>query len=233
MKKEISVLLVAAVLFLVIVLCEWAGNALLEQMSDEKRTEMTVAEKTDSVQVVLDPGHGGRDPGKVGVNGEEEKQINLEIAYELKEYLEQKGISVELTRNDDERLGETQREDLEKRAALIDVCKPVLAVSIHQNSFSDQNVKGAQIFYYEHSDEAKKAAEIIQNRLKEKNGEQTREMKSNSSYYLLKNTRYPVVIIECGFLSCPEEAQMLSDPEYQAELAETFGTGIVEYIQGL
>lgn len=233
MKKEIIALLAAAVLLFVIILCRKAGNALLEQMTDDKCAEMTAAEKADSVQVVLDPGHGGRDPGKVGVNGEEEKKINLEIAYELKEYLEQKGIRVQLTRTGDERLGESQRDDLEKRAALIDACQPLLAVSIHQNSFSDQSVRGTQIFYYEHSDEAKEAAGIIQNRLKEKNGDNTRDMKSDSSYYLFKNTRSPVVIIECGFLSCPEEAGMLSDPAYQAELAETFGNGIVEYIQGV
>lgn len=232
MKKEIKALLAAAILLLVIVLCKKAGDALLEQMAEEKRADMTMAEQTGMVQVVLDPGHGGKDPGKVGANGEEEKHINLKIAYALKEYLEQKGIGVVLTRTDDERLGASQGEDLKKRAEMIDACSPALAVSIHQNSYPDQNVRGPQIFYYEHSDAAKEAGMILQEHLKEKTGEYTRELKSNTSYYLLKNTRSPVVIIECGFLSCPEEAEMLSDPEYQSDLAEAFGEGITEYIQG-
>ena len=107
-----------------------------------------------------------------------------------------------------------------------------IMVSIHQNSFQNQNVKGAQCFYYQKSEQSKSAAEKIQQKLNEKiNLEKAKKTKGNNSYYMLINSRCPGVIIECGFLSNPQEEANLADGNYQKNLAETIAEGIGEYYQ--
>ena len=104
--------------------------------------------------IVLDPGHGGADPGKVGVNGALEKDINLAIALRLKELLEQQDVKVVMTREDDQgtypQTGSNRKvRDMQKRVEIINKEQPALTVSIHQNSFPDQSVSGAQTFYFD------------------------------------------------------------------------------------
>ena len=117
--------------------------------------------------VLLDPGHGGIDAGKTGINGAKEKDINLNIALYIKKLLEKEKISVIMTRAEDCRLAETQVEDLKERVRIMNEEQPVLAVSIHQNSYHDESVRGAQVFYYSDSAKGKKAGEIMQNALNE------------------------------------------------------------------
>ena len=190
------------------------------------------AVSADSRLVIIDPGHGGLDAGKVGVNGAEEKEINLKISLKVKELLNQEDVEVVMTRSEDERLAESQVEDLKKRAALMNEKKPVLAVSIHQNSYHEEGVSGAQVFYYTDSAESERAAGLIQDALKEIAPDNTKEAKANSTYYILKKTEVPVVIAECGFLSNYEEAERLADEEYQQKLAEAVTKGILQYING-
>lgn len=102
---------------------------------------------------------------------------------------------------------------------MIDKESPALAVCIHQNSYPQESVRGPQIFYFAHSKEAKKAAEVMQTELKNFDQEHAREIKGNTTYYMLKNTKSPIVIVECGFLSSPVEAGMLIDEAYQQKLA--------------
>lgn len=186
--------------------------------------------------VVVDAGHGGSDPGKVGVHNEEEKKINLEIAEKLKRNLEHQGIYVVMTRKDDNGLYSAQasnkkREDMNRRIEIINGSGAALAVSIHQNSFTDSKYKGAQVFYYETSENAKSMAELLQKSLiQNADGENTRQAKANDSYYLLKKSEIPMVIIECGFLSNEEEALKLSEDSYQEKLAWSIHLGIMQYI---
>ena len=116
-------------------------------------------EKKENV-IVLDPGHGGSDPGMIGIDGLEEKNINLSVTLLLKEKLEEKGYTVVLTREEDKGLYDEsaqnkKAQDLQRRIALIDETAPALTVSIHQNSYHDPAVKGPQVFYYETSPEGK------------------------------------------------------------------------------
>lgn len=177
------------------------------------------------------PAHGGKDPGKVGINGAQEKELNLQIAEKLKKYLEEHQITVVMTRTKDERLADSQVEDLKARVELIDKESPALAVCIHQNSYPQESVRGPQIFYFAHSKEAKKAAEVMQTELKNFDQEHAREIKGNTTYYMLKNTKSPIVIVECGFLSSPVEAGMLIDEAYQQKLAQAIGNGILKYVE--
>lgn len=185
----------------------------------------------------LQSAHGGTDPGKIGVNGEKEKELNLEITMLLKEKLEKQGIQVVLTRDSDGGLYDEQSnnkkvQDLQRRCELIHKTSPRCAVSIHQNSYTTPEVKGAQVFYYTNSAEGKKLAEGLQTALVEGvDPENHREAKGNTSYYLLKKTDVPLAIVECGFLSNPEEAGLLATKEYQEKVAEAVCTGILKYLE--
>lgn len=191
------------------------------------------------VTVVIDPGHGGRDPGKVGIVDEvEEKGINLAISLFLKDYLEEQGINVILTRESDvglysESASNKKREDLNNRLEIINSSKVDFAVGIHQNSFTQSQYKGAQVFYYQGSEEGIKLAKALQSQLIEGlDPSNTRTIKANTNYYLLENSSVPMVIVEAGFLSNPEECALLSDAEYQKKVAENIGIGIMNYING-
>lgn len=184
----------------------------------------------ERITVVLDAGHGGADPGKIGVNDALEKDINLKIVQEMKNILAEAGVRVIMTREDNAGLSENKQEDMQKRVEIINSSNAVLAVSIHQNSFTSEQEKGAQVFYYGQSEEGKNVAGIIQNYLKLLDMENRREIKENNSYYLLKKTEIPTVIVECGFLSNWEEAEKLIQEGYQRELAEVISEAILSYI---
>lgn len=187
--------------------------------------------------IVVDAGHGGSDPGKVGTNGAREKDINLELAKKLKKLLEKENMTVILTRDSDtglEPAGSTNKKaaDMQKRCQIITDADPLFTVSIHQNSYPAPEVRGAQVFYYEQSAQGKELAEAIQNSLiSEADPANTRTAKSNTSYYLLKKTPTPTVIVECGFLSNPTEADLLLDPAYQDKLAKAICNGILSYLK--
>lgn len=202
------------------------------QKGDEQKTEKKLTRRGEGKTVVLDPGHGGNDPGKVGANSVKEKDVNLQIAMKTKKLLEKEGVRVIMTRDKDQDLaGDSDHnrrvQDMKARVKLINDAMPVLTVSIHQNSYQDPSVKGAQVFYYSHSKEAERAAEILKQALLTVEESGTREKKAADSYYLLKKTEVPVVIVECGFLSNPEEAKRLTDSAYQKELAKAVAEGIL------
>jgi len=186
--------------------------------------------------VVIDSGHGGNDPGKVGVDGSLEKEINLQIAKRLKAYLEASDVEVVMTREDDRGLyeeGDSRKKiaDMKRRCELINETEPALVVSIHQNSYHEEAISGGQVFYYKDSEKGKQLAQILQRRftfvLGEKN---TRQAKPNGNYYLLLHVKQPIVIVECGFLSNWQEAAALNTEDYQNRLAWTIHMGIMEYL---
>ena len=184
--------------------------------------------------VAIDPGHGGNDPGKIGINDKLEKDINLAIAMKLEKLLKKQDIEVVMTRTEDVGLyqesdSNKKRADMKKRVTLINESNADLCVSIHQNSYPDESVKGAQVFYYGQSQEGKKLAEALQQTLVEQLDPQNhRQAKANESYFLLKKTPSPTVIVECGFLSNYEEAELLKSEAYQKKVAEAVKTGILK-----
>lgn len=196
----------------------------------------TGEKKQDNRTVVVDPGHGGKDPGMTGADGLEEKGINLEISLKLRDILEKQGFNVVLTRDTDRGLYDEDAsgkklQDLQRRTELIRKAEPLLTVSIHQNSYSDPDVKGPQVFYFQGSDEGKSLAEAVQKSLNEKlEITDPRSVKGNSSYYLLKKSPAVTVIAECGFLTNPSEAEKLQDEAYQYKVAEALTEGIEAYL---
>ena len=184
----------------------------------------------DKKCIVIDAGHGGFDPGKVASDGVNEKNINLAIASKLSTFLEEGGAVIRNTRIEDSSLSESKRQDLKSRAEIANNSKADIFVSIHQNSFPKSSVKGAQVFYYKGSEEGKKLAGFIQNRLKEVvDIDNSRIAKANDSYYVLKQIKIPSVIVECGFLSNGVEHNKLMSSEYQEKLAWAIYMGLLDY----
>lgn len=191
----------------------------------------------DKKLIILDPGHGGFDPGKVGTLPDgtqvQEKEINLKVAQKLAVYLEANDFQVMLTRTEDQALelegqGSKKAQDLKARVAMIEDNQPSLVVSIHQNSFPQAKIKGAQVFYYQTSKEGFKLATLVQDSLRNLvEPKNHRQVKSNNSYYLLKHVSAPIVIVECGFLSNPQECELLTQEEYISRVAWAIAMGII------
>lgn len=250
MRKKIVFGIAIISLAAIIVLCQKAGVRLREtfqeseetnsgsvagmkEKENEKANKEGRGEKEEEAHkgrtVVVDAGHGGPDGGKTGVNGKLEKELNLIIAEKVKKLLEEEGIEVIMTREDDGWLAETRIGDLKERVRIMNESKADLAVSIHQNSYHEESVFGAQVFYYTTSGEGKAAAEILQNELLEIDPENKKREKANNTYYILKKTEVPTVIVECGFLSNYKEAEKLSDEAYQGKIAEAVVKGIKSF----
>lgn len=194
-KKKWMVRLGALALCAASIFC--AGRETLQRTNSGKVE--TVKEKPC---VVIDAGHGGFDPGKVGINGALEKDVNLSIARMVKKFLETDDIEVVMTRETDAGLYEESDsnkkvQDMKNRIQIIEEAAPIVTVSIHQNSYHEEYVHGAQVFYYTNSTGGKELAGFLQKRLVEDiDPSNTRVEKANDSYYLLKKTSSPIVIVE-------------------------------------
>ncbi len=201
-----------------------------------RSTETAAVVSSPRKTVVLDAGHGGKDPGKIGVNNALEKDINLSIVKRLQYYLENDGVTVVLTRDSDAGLyqesdGNKKQADMKKRCEIIAQSQASLVVSIHQNSYHEESVSGAQVFYYKSSAEGQRLAELIQQRFDFLLGDRnTKGTRPNDNYYLLLHTECPTVIVECGFLSNWDEAVRLTEPSYQDLAAWTIYMGIMQYL---
>lgn len=191
--------------------------------------------KNRPICVAIDPGHGADDPGKIGADGILEKDINLKVACKLAFYLENQGIRVVMTRTDDAPLYEEgavnkKRSDMNRRLDILKGAQALAAVSIHQNSFTSADVRGAQTFYYTGSDKSRRLAECILEKLKEADPANHRACKEDNTYYLLKNYPGTIVIVECGFLSNPSESMQLINENYQDQIAWKIHMGILQFL---
>ena len=187
--------------------------------------------------VVGDAGHGGEDGGASDKSGRPEKNVNLAIAKDLQQLLTASGYHVVMTRTTDTSVSDplkTIRErkvsDIHNRMKIIESQQGCIFVSIHQNQFEQSRYSGAQVFYSNNSQGSKELAESIQTRvasLLQKGN--TRAVKpATSSIYLLWHAKVPAVLIECGFLSNPEEAEKLSRDEYQRQMAFAIYCGLLD-----
>ena len=231
MQRKIRLMIGILIMTGLIAGCWKVSKNLQKELKEEMET-IGEAEKSDRI-VVLDAGHGGTDSGKVGINGVKEKDINLTITNSVKKILEKENIQVIMTRETDKQLAQSKVEDLKYRVKIMNETSPVLAVSIHQNSYHEESVSGGQVFYYRDSAKGKALAEILQKRFSYVLGEQNRRLpKANGNYYLLLHVKCPIVIVECGFLSNRKEAGLLNSGEYQDKLAYTIHMGVAEYLNG-
>lgn len=186
--------------------------------------------------IVLDAGHGGMDSGSLGVSTNvKESELNLKIVKKLEKQLSAFGFKVVLTRNNESGLYSESAEnkkldDMKKRKAIIEKCKANLVVSVHMNSFPTKSEKGAQVFYIKESANGKMLADSIQSQLY-KNVPNARKNSNYGDLYILRCTENPSVLVECGFLSNPEEEALLMQEEHQQLLSYQIFCGIVKYFE--
>ncbi|MGI6561852.1 MAG: N-acetylmuramoyl-L-alanine amidase [Clostridia bacterium] len=194
------------------------------------------------IKIMLDPGHGGEDPGAVSdYSGIKEKDLNLDIAFKLKALLEDQGYEVLMTRDSDVLKypdgtpGYTakRREDLNNRRKMMDESDADIIVSLHMNKFDQTKYYGAQTFYPVKSNDSKRLAECIQNRIREiVDPTNKREPQgTKEELIILKNNTKTICIVECGFLSNQEEEKRLQDSEYRQKIAEAVKAGIDDFFK--
>lgn len=223
-----------------------AEQKALESAGQEPQDTQTNAQQDSAQQnsassakgrIVIDCGHGGDDPGMIGSSGINEKVLNLIYGKKLKALLEAQGYEVIMTRETEDGLYDAnvsnkKAQDMQRRVAIISESKPLAAVSIHQNSYPDASVSGPQVFYYEHSTEGELLAKAIQDAMNTRlNIARPRVQKGNTSYYILKRSDAVTVIVECGFLSNPQEEAKLQEEEYQDQVAQAVCDGILNYLE--
>ena len=230
MKRVLAVMVLMGFLVLSVVFYSRTYSRVSAAISNISGTQT-------KLKVVIDPGHGGNDPGGIGVSGVLEKDVNLSVALFLKANLESQGMEVIMTRDTDKALYSSEsstnkkKEDLAKRIEIITETNPDFVLCIHQNIFTDAKYSGAQVFYYQESEEiARLAACLLAQLIAGVDPDNTRVPKSNMNYYMLKNSPVPIVIVECGFLTNAEEEAKLGTEEYQRKLAWNIYLGTMQYL---
>jgi len=187
------------------------GTTDLPQLSNSRRV------------VVIDPGHGGRDPGAVGIGGIQEKEIVLDISFQVARLLEQQGVQAVMSRTDDSEI------DLQPRVSLAERLNATLFVSIHANAInmSRPDVNGIETYYY---DNGLDLARVIHSSILEGTGAGDRRVRQ-ARFYVLRKTTMPSVLLEVGFVTGAEDAARLSDPAYRSQMAASIARGILLYLQ--
>lgn len=188
--------------------------------------------------IIIDAGHGGEDGGATSCTGVLEKTINLEISIRLQNLFHLLGIKTKMTRTDDSAINTTgntiakrKLSDLKNRLELVNQTSNGILLSIHQNYFSDSKYSGAQMFFNQ-TEDGKLLAQLLQSEFRNSLSNNNRKAKAASGVYLMKYAEVPAVLIECGFLSNPEEESRLRDPEYQKKLCCIIASACSKYLHG-
>lgn len=188
--------------------------------------------------IMIDPGHGGEDSGATSVSGIAESGINLSISQKLEHLLAFCGINTIMIRTEDVSVhteGNTVRErkvsDLKHRVEMINEVNNAVLVSIHQNHFPESKYSGAQVFYADTEDSKKLAATMQQMLRQALNPANTREIKKAASVYLMEKIQCTGILVECGFLSNPQEDIMLQDEDYQRKLVCAIGAALAQHLE--
>lgn len=203
-------------------------------------TQLVSSTPVGNRTIILDAGHGNPDGGAVGEDGSIESDINLHIVLKLQSLLESSGCNVVLTRSDENGIYETSADtirekkisDMKNRVDIANNSDAELFLSIHMNKLEQSQYSGWQTFFKNDDDSSKEIAENVQTSLNYfLKKENSRTIKSISGIYLTKNVEIPLVIVECGFLSNPEENKLLQTASYQDELAWSIYIGIMDYFE--
>ena len=199
----------------------------------------SILDKSERFTVIVDAGHGGEDGGAVALDGSVEKDFNLDIALKLENILKLYGYKVIMTRTTDtmtcDKNLKNQRQkkisDIKNRLTLTEKHNNSVLISIHQNKFSDNSQKGAQVFYSPNNFKSKELAELIQSsvvkNLQPDNYRKTK--KCGTEIFLLYHSEIPSVLVECGFLSNQNELNLLKDNDYRNKIAILIADGILNF----
>lgn len=189
------------------------------------------------MHVVIDAGHGGMDGGVTGIKtGVKESEVNLQIAFALKTALEEMGFTVTMTRKTSSGLYDFptkgfKRRDMQARKDIIQAANPDFVLSIHQNRYASQKTRGAQVFYNTAVEESFYLAQSLQtslNALYQTQGVKERK-EMQGDFFILSCVPVPSVIIECGFLSSPDDEALLCSAEWQSQISSSVIVGLMAY----
>lgn len=208
---------------------------------NSKNIKETTSNAIDTTCILIDAGHGEPDGGAVSVDGVKESDLNLQIANKLKDELTSKGYKVMMTRedennisglNEDSTIRSIKSQDINNRVNLANSCGADFMISIHMNKYEDPKYFGWQTFYSKNSEQGKRLAECIQSGIKETTGiENKREALKIEGIKIIDKTTIPAVIVECGFLSNPDECVKLQDSDYQFKIVEGIIAGVEQFLK--
>lgn len=225
--RLIALIFVGAFVLLMIMLSEFSSKPSDSDNMTEPASPTPCP--TPVCHVVLDPGHGGYDQGASGTRtGIGEAEINLAVARFTQDLLIAENYSVTLTRNDENAIADTKKEDMAKRRSIMHETGADIAVSIHMNKFNDSAVHGPMVFYTEGDTASQSLADCIIQSLCDTLEIPKRHV-NTGDYYVIRDSAIPAVIVECGFLSNPSEEEKLCNVEYQMLLAQAISDGIELY----
>ncbi|WP_078551206.1 N-acetylmuramoyl-L-alanine amidase CwlD [Bacillus alkalicellulosilyticus] len=187
--------------------------------------------------IVVDPGHGGLDGGATSKEGLLEKEVTLDIAFQLRDYLQEAGALVLMTREEDRdladddvrRVRDRKVQDLKRRVDMVNDSDADMFISIHLNAIPSPKWSGAQTFYNRSFDENKNMAKFVQDELRRNLENTTREAKPINNVFLIRKAEIPGVLVEVGFLSNPQEANLLSQKDYQQKVAASIYQGLLRF----
>lgn len=226
------------VLSVIIIICVMLIRSIFMPLSpplEELETDTHVRRR-----IVLDPGHGGKDGGAVSLTGNHEKRLNLDISLSIRDVLHILGYEVILTRETDTELthsdgGTRKMQDLKGRLDIAENNSEAVFVSIHMNKFSVSKYSGLQVYYSPNDVNSFTIASNVQDTVKSvlQPINERKIKKADSSIFLLYKIKSPAILIECGFLSNPYEAELLDTTEYRQKLSSTIATAIINSLERL
>ena len=237
-KKIVKILSIVMIFIFTYIITGYNVN----NTKNKSKTIETVALPVNNKVIVLDAGHGVPDEGAQSSNGTTEAESNLKIALKVQNLLEQSGATVILTRSDEnaiydldsKTLKQKKISDIHNRVKIGNESSADIFVSIHLNKIPQQQYWGWQTFYKQESPEGQKLATSIQNSLNESIQKENKRVPMKiENVYIIKHVEIPTTIVECGFLSNPEEEQLLLNNEYQDKLAWGIYTGIMDYFYNM
>lgn len=224
----------------VLALAGMLGGFDILEVTTDKETQAVNTNLTKYSTVIIDAGHGGEDGGASSASGLVEKDVNLEIAHILADMLRANGVDVIMTREDDRLLydrntnyqGRKKKLDLAARLAIADGTTDAIFISIHMNSFTDPRYSGLQVWYSPNNADSCALAELIQaensQTLQPHNTRKTKA--ATSAIHILHNAKCPAVLVECGFLSNPDEAELFETHNYRQKVAFMLFCSITEFL---
>ena len=230
MKKYAAMALVYMMVVGIFLGAAWIGSRTVSVMALRQPVERAHT-------VVIDAGHGGEDGGAVSCTGVMEKQINLEIARRLNDLLHLLGYSTQMIRTTDvsvytsgDTIARRKASDLQVRVKMVEKIDSPILVSIHQNLFPDARYSGAQVFY-DPAGKGQELAEALQATFcSTLNPGSHRAIKKASGIYLMEHISCPAILVECGFLSNPQEESLLRSDKYQKNISIVITAGVAEFL---
>lgn len=217
------------ILILTLVVTQWGSHAITVFSENSPITR--------NQTIIIDPGHGGIDGGAISCTGQPESQLNLSISLKLNDLLQLLGYQTRMTRMEDisiyergESIAQKKISDLKERVKIVNKTDNGLLLSIHQNAFSDLRYHGAQLFYAG-TDGSQELAQLLQeNFISHLNPDSNRQAKKSKGIYLMEHIEKTGVLIECGFLSNPEEEAKLRSEDYQKKICCVIASALSKYL---